>query len=140
MRIKATSACLATALIFSALWSTPRAMIRGVATNLAFLENVISHPRFRDMSYTTRFIDETPELTVAVRRRDRATKLLNYIADVTVNGSVGVGSVSFADREDAGPGAELRVNQDLGDDGVRSGRLLVLDLEAGAGNVEVHRG
>jgi phage shock protein PspC (stress-responsive transcriptional regulator) len=61
-------------------------------------------------------------------------------ADVTVNGSVGVGSVSFADHEDAGPGAELRVNQDLGDDGVRSGRLLVLDLEAGAGNVEVHRG
>jgi pyruvate carboxylase len=60
--------------------------IRGVATNLAFLENVISHPRFRDMTYTTRFIDETPELTVAVRRRDRATKLLNYIADVTVNG------------------------------------------------------
>ncbi len=61
-------------------------------------------------------------------------------ADVTVNGSVGVGSVSFADHEDAGPGAELRVNQDLGADGVRSGRLLVLDLEAGAGNVEVHRG
>ena len=60
--------------------------IRGVATNLAFLENVIGHPRFRDMTYTTRFIDETPELTVAVRRRDRATKLLNYIADVTVNG------------------------------------------------------
>jgi phage shock protein PspC (stress-responsive transcriptional regulator) len=61
-------------------------------------------------------------------------------ADVTVDGSVGVGSVSFEDREDAGPGAELRVNQDLGADGVRAGRLLVLDLEAGAGNVEVHRG
>jgi pyruvate carboxylase len=60
--------------------------IRGVATNLAFLENVIGHPSFKDASYTTRFIDETPELIVAVRRRDRATKLLNYIADVTVNG------------------------------------------------------
>ena len=60
--------------------------IRGVATNLAFLENVIGHPSFRDLSYTTRFIDETPALTAAVRRRDRATKLLNYIADVTVNG------------------------------------------------------
>ena len=48
--------------------------------------------------------------------------------------------MSFEDREDAGPGAELRVNEDLGADGVRSGRLLVLDLEAGAGNVEVHRG
>ena len=60
--------------------------IRGVATNLAFLENVIGHPKFRDASYTTRFIDETPELFEAVRRRDRATKLLTYIADVTVNG------------------------------------------------------
>jgi len=60
--------------------------IRGVATNLAFLESVIAHPSFRDASYTTRFIDETPELFSTVRRRDRATKLLTYIADVTVNG------------------------------------------------------
>ncbi|MCP4380349.1 MAG: pyruvate carboxylase, partial [Hyphomicrobiales bacterium] len=60
--------------------------IRGVTTNLAFLENIISHPKFRDASYTTRFIDETPELFEAVSRRDRATKLLTYIADVTVNG------------------------------------------------------
>jgi pyruvate carboxylase len=60
--------------------------IRGVATNLAFLENVIGHPHFRDASYTTRFIDDTPELIASVKRRDRATKLLNYIADVTVNG------------------------------------------------------
>jgi pyruvate carboxylase len=60
--------------------------IRGVATNLAFLENVIGHEHFRDASYTTRFIDDTPALIASVRRRDRATKLLNYIADVTVNG------------------------------------------------------
>jgi pyruvate carboxylase len=60
--------------------------IRGVATNLAFLENGINHPKFRDASYTTRFIDTTPELFESVRRRDRATKLLTYIADVTVNG------------------------------------------------------
>jgi len=60
--------------------------IRGVATNLTFLEAIISHARFRDASYTTRFIDETPELFDQVKRRDRATKLLNYLADVTVNG------------------------------------------------------
>ncbi len=60
--------------------------IRGVATNLTFLENVIKHPSFRDASYTTRFIDTTPELFAFVKRRDRATKLLTYIADVTVNG------------------------------------------------------
>ncbi|MCF1504351.1 pyruvate carboxylase [Afifella sp. H1R] len=60
--------------------------IRGVATNLTFLENIITHPSFQDNSYTTRFIDETPELFDTVRRRDRGTKLLNYIADVSVNG------------------------------------------------------
>jgi pyruvate carboxylase len=60
--------------------------IRGVATNLTFLENVIKHPKFQDASYTTRFIDTTPELFTSVKRRDRATKLLTYIADVTVNG------------------------------------------------------
>lgn len=61
-------------------------------------------------------------------------------ADVTIDGTVGVGSLSFGQREDAGPGAELHVTDDLGADGVKSGRTLVLDLEAGAGNVEVHRG
>ena len=60
--------------------------IRGVATNLAFLEAVLSHPKFRANDYTTRFIDETPELFHLPARRDRATKLLTYIADVTVNG------------------------------------------------------
>jgi pyruvate carboxylase len=60
--------------------------IRGVATNLAFLENIITHPDFVANRYTTRFIDETPALFDFRRRRDRATKLLSYIADVTVNG------------------------------------------------------
>ena len=60
--------------------------IRGVATNLTFLEAIISHPSFRDNSYTTKFIDTTPELFAQVKRQDRATKLLNYLADVTVNG------------------------------------------------------
>jgi pyruvate carboxylase len=60
--------------------------IRGVATNLTFLEAIIGHPNFRDNSYTTRFIDTTPELFQQVKRQDRATKLLTYLADVTVNG------------------------------------------------------
>ncbi len=60
--------------------------IRGVATNLAFLEAVLNHPKFRANAYTTRFVDETPELFATKKRRDRATKLLTYIADVTVNG------------------------------------------------------
>jgi pyruvate carboxylase len=60
--------------------------IRGVATNLAFLEAVLSHAKFKAAEYTTRFIDETPELFHFTKRRDRATKLLTYIADVSVNG------------------------------------------------------
>ncbi len=60
--------------------------IRGVATNLTFLEAIISHSKFHDNTYTTRFIDTTPELFQQVRRQDRATKLLTYLADVTVNG------------------------------------------------------
>ncbi len=60
--------------------------IRGVQTNLAFLENIINHPDFINNRYTTRFIDTTPALFDIKRRQDRATKLLTYIADVTING------------------------------------------------------
>ncbi|CAD7047719.1 pyruvate carboxylase [Pseudorhizobium endolithicum] len=60
--------------------------IRGVATNLTFLEAIIGHPDFQNNSYTTRFIDTTPELFTQVKRQDRATKLLTYLADVSVNG------------------------------------------------------
>ncbi|WP_068313123.1 pyruvate carboxylase [Polycladidibacter hongkongensis] len=60
--------------------------IRGVATNLIFLEQIISHRKFLANEYTTRFIDDTPELFEDIRRGDRATKLLDYIADVSVNG------------------------------------------------------
>jgi pyruvate carboxylase len=61
--------------------------IRGVATNLAFLEAVIGHPRFVSCQYTTRFIDETPELFHHGARKDRATRLLNFMAEVMVNGN-----------------------------------------------------
>ncbi|HUI21677.1 MAG TPA: pyruvate carboxylase [Methylocella sp.] len=60
--------------------------IRGVTTNLAFLHNIINHPRFLASDYTTRFIDETPSLFDFKKRKDRATKLLTWIAEVTVNG------------------------------------------------------
>ena len=60
--------------------------IRGVATNIAFVENLLKHPSFLDYSYTTKFIDTTPDLFNFKARRDRATKILTYIADITVNG------------------------------------------------------
>lgn len=61
--------------------------IRGVSTNLPFLENVVSHPLFRSGQCTTRFIDETPELFRFTPRRDRASRLLRFIGDVVVNGN-----------------------------------------------------
>ena len=61
--------------------------IRGLATNLNFLENLINHPTFRDGTYSTRFIDLTPELFHFKPRKDRATKLLNFISEVIVNGN-----------------------------------------------------
>ena len=61
--------------------------IRGVATNLVFLEGLINHPKFRNGDYTTRFIDETPELFKFGKRRDRATRLLRFIGEVIVNGN-----------------------------------------------------
>ncbi|MFN3294648.1 MAG: pyruvate carboxylase, partial [Gemmobacter sp.] len=60
--------------------------IRGVATNIAFVENLLKHPTFLSNEYHTKFIDTTPELFQFKRRRDRATKILTYIADITVNG------------------------------------------------------
>ena len=56
--------------------------IRGVATNLAFVENLIAHPTFKAAAYTTRFIDDHEELFDFAPRRDRATRLLTYLADV----------------------------------------------------------
>ncbi|WP_050930269.1 pyruvate carboxylase [Aestuariivita boseongensis] len=60
--------------------------IRGVSTNIAFVENLLKHPTFLGNEYTTKFIDETPDLFQFSKRRDRGTKVLTYIADITVNG------------------------------------------------------
>ncbi|WP_295535320.1 pyruvate carboxylase [uncultured Thioclava sp.] len=60
--------------------------IRGVSTNIDFVINLLKHPTFLDMSYSTKFIDTTPALFDFKLRRDRGTKILTYIADVIVNG------------------------------------------------------
>ena len=60
--------------------------IRGVSTNIAFVENLLKHPTFLNYQYTTKFIDETPELFEFRAKRDRATRILTYIADITLNG------------------------------------------------------
>ena len=61
--------------------------IRGVKTNIPFLENVVNHPRFRAGEVTTSFLDESPELFRLQSRGDRATKLLSYLGDVILNGN-----------------------------------------------------
>ncbi|MFM7556532.1 MAG: pyruvate carboxylase, partial [Verrucomicrobiota bacterium] len=61
--------------------------IRGVKTNIPLLENVILHPQFRSGQATTTLIDTTPELFAFRSRKDRATKLLNFLGNVIVNGN-----------------------------------------------------
>lgn len=61
--------------------------VRGVKTNIPFLVNLVTHPDFLAGKCTTRFIDETPALFDFPVRRDRATKLLEYLGDVIVNGN-----------------------------------------------------
>ncbi len=61
--------------------------IRGVKTNIPFVENVIVNECFRSGKATTKLIDDTPSLFEFKPRRDRATKLLNYLGDVIVNGN-----------------------------------------------------
>jgi len=67
-----------------ALWEF---RIRGIVTNLRFLDQIITHPRFACGAYTTRFIDETPELYSSPERRDRATRILTYLSEIIVNGN-----------------------------------------------------
>ena len=61
--------------------------IRGVKTNIPFLTRVMSHPTFVNGDCTTRFIDETPDLFRFDQRRNRATRLLTYLAETIVNGN-----------------------------------------------------
>ncbi|MEC2072961.1 pyruvate carboxylase [Alkalihalophilus marmarensis] len=64
--------------------------IRGIKTNIAFLENVVQHPRFLNGEYNTSFIDTTPELFVFPKRKDRGTKMLSFIGETIVNGYPGL--------------------------------------------------
>ncbi|MTH77168.1 pyruvate carboxylase [Paracoccus aestuariivivens] len=60
--------------------------VRGVATNIDFVINLLKHPTFLNDTYTTKFIDTTEDLFHFSKRRDRATRILTYIADISVNG------------------------------------------------------
>ncbi|MGL5830034.1 MAG: pyruvate carboxylase, partial [Angustibacter sp.] len=65
--------------------------IRGVATNIPFLQSLIEEPDFQSGRVTTSFIDERPHLRTARVPADRGSKLLTYLAEVTVNQPHGTG-------------------------------------------------
>lgn len=79
--------------------------VRGVATNLPFLLQLLTHPKFQSGDYNTRFIDETPELFETGGGHGQVERLLRFIADVIVNGNGDVKdrSVPFSLREPAAP-------------------------------------
>ena len=59
--------------------------IRGIATNIGFLQAVLDDPDFNAGRITTSFIDERPDLLTAPASADRGSKILEYLADVTVH-------------------------------------------------------
>ncbi|MGO3726409.1 pyruvate carboxylase, partial [Staphylococcus carnosus] len=73
--------------------------IRGVKTNIPFLINVIRNKHFQNGDYTTKFIEETPELFDIQATQDRGTKTLEYIGNVTINGFPSVEKRSKPDFE-----------------------------------------
>ncbi|MBI4582872.1 MAG: pyruvate carboxylase [Planctomycetes bacterium] len=65
--------------------------VRGISTNIPFLLNVLRHPTFLAGNCDTGFIDSYPSLFTWPEPRDRANKLLNFLADITINGNAIVG-------------------------------------------------
>ncbi|MCB9769254.1 MAG: pyruvate carboxylase [Candidatus Omnitrophica bacterium] len=81
--------------------------IRGVKTNIPFLIKLVTHPTFVAGECTTNFIDQTPELFDFPQRKDRATKILTYLADTIVNGNALVKDRPKAERRAPAPLPEI---------------------------------
>lgn len=85
--------------------------IRGVKTNIPFLLKLVTHPTFAKGECTTGFIDHTPELFQLAPRRDRATKLLTFLADTIVNGSPFVTPGKYSIRREPAPLPEVSMEK-----------------------------
>ncbi len=72
--------------------------IRGVATNIPFLQALLDEPALAEGQITTSFIDSRPDLLTARRSADRGTRLLTYLAEVTVNAPYGPNTSTFSPR------------------------------------------
>ncbi len=81
--------------------------IRGVKTNIPFLENVITHPVFQEGKATVKFIEKYPELFHFRKKQDSGTKVLKYLADVLVNGN---SDITKIDRTKIFSAARIPVN------------------------------
>jgi len=68
--------------------------IRGVKTNMPFLDNILKHQTFRKGEVTVNFIKNEPNLFVFTPSRNRATKLVTYLGDVIVNGNPDVKKIN----------------------------------------------
>lgn len=87
--------------------------VRGVKTNLPFLMKLMTNESFQAATCTTRFIDETPELFQYTKRRDRASKLLTFLGDVTINGNSVVAGQVKATRREPAPVPKVDLQQPL---------------------------
>src|SRR6185312_6713428 len=84
--------------------------IRGVATNLPFLQAVLADPDFRAGHVTTSFIEERPQLLTSHTSVDRGTKILTYLADVTVNQPHGPRLLAYRARQGPSPAAVVELS------------------------------
>jgi len=102
--------------------------IRGIKTNLQFLQNVCVHKDFISGNYDTSFIDKKPELFVFPTSKDRGTKMLNYIGNIVVNGFPGIDTSEK-------PEIDIRVPEILDQD-IPAGTKQILDKEGPDGLVK----
>ena len=100
--------------------------IRGVKTNIPFLENVMGHEKFLHGAYDTSFVDKSPELFVFPELKDRATKLLKYLGTITINGYEGI-----SHREKPAYQAPRMPEAPLGD--IPAGTKQILDQRGASG-------
>jgi pyruvate carboxylase len=89
--------------------------VRGVKVNVPFLIQLMTHPQFLAGTCTTTFIDNSPELFRLDKRRDRATRLLAFLAETIVNGNPLMKDRPLPKRRAAAPIPSFDVKQPIPD-------------------------
>ena len=110
--------------------------IRGLSSNVPFLQNVLRHPTFLAGECTTGFIEATPQLFRFREPRDRANKLLNFLAEITVNGNpiTGEGNKAPANAKKPVAPSPLQLGlKSIADTAIPPGTKQILDKEGPEG-------